>query len=40
LTHAEVAERLGRSEGAVRMLWTRALESLRAALKSSGGDHA
>lgn len=34
LTHPQVAERLGRSEGAVRMLWTRALESLRHALKS------
>lgn len=34
LTHPQVAERLGRSEGAVRMLWTRALESLRNVLKS------
>ena len=34
LTHPQVAERLGRSEGAVRMLWTRALESLRHALKA------
>ena len=34
LTHSQVAERLGRTEGAVRMLWTRALESLRNAMKT------
>lgn len=34
LTHSQVAERLGRSEGAVRMLWTRALESLRNTMQS------
>lgn len=29
LPHAEVAERMGRSEGAIRMLWVRALARLR-----------
>jgi RNA polymerase sigma-70 factor (ECF subfamily) len=29
LSHKEIAERLGRGEGAVRMLWVRALERLR-----------
>lgn len=29
LTHAEVADRMGRSVGAVRMLWVRALAQLR-----------
>jgi RNA polymerase sigma-70 factor (ECF subfamily) len=29
LSHEEVAERMGRSPGAVRMLWVRALEELR-----------
>jgi RNA polymerase sigma-70 factor (ECF subfamily) len=29
LTHEEVAERMGRSPGAVRMLWIRALQELR-----------
>lgn len=29
LSHAEVAERMGRTEGAVRMLWVRALSELR-----------
>ena len=32
LSHAEVAERMGRSEAAVRMLWIRALAALSAAL--------
>ncbi len=32
LSHEEVAQRMGRSTGAVRMLWVRALASLRAAL--------
>ncbi|MGN6543840.1 MAG: sigma-70 family RNA polymerase sigma factor [Aureliella sp.] len=32
LSHAEVAERMGRSEAAVRMLWLRALAALSAAL--------
>lgn len=29
LSHAEIANRMNRSEGAVRMLWLRALEQLR-----------
>jgi RNA polymerase sigma-70 factor, ECF subfamily len=29
LSHGEIAERLGRSEGAVRMLWVRALAQLK-----------
>jgi RNA polymerase sigma-70 factor, ECF subfamily len=29
LSHSEVAERMGRTEGAVRMLWVRALQELR-----------
>jgi RNA polymerase sigma-70 factor (ECF subfamily) len=29
LSHAQVAERMGRKEGAVRMLWVRALKCLR-----------
>jgi RNA polymerase sigma-70 factor (ECF subfamily) len=29
LSHAEIAQRMNRSEGAVRMLWLRALEQLR-----------
>ena len=29
LSHKEIAERLGRSEGAIRMLWVRALTKLR-----------
>ena len=33
LAHAEVAERMGRSEGDVRMLWVRALARLRRDLK-------
>jgi len=33
LSHQEVAERMGRSEAAVRMLWLRALAALSAALK-------
>jgi RNA polymerase sigma-70 factor (ECF subfamily) len=32
LAHEEVARRMGRSTGAVRMLWVRALEGLKAAL--------
>lgn len=38
LTHPQVAERLGRSEGAVRMLWTRALEAIRNVMKSRDLD--
>jgi RNA polymerase sigma-70 factor (ECF subfamily) len=34
LPHEEVARRMGRSEGAVRMLWVRALAALKAALES------
>ena len=30
LTHAQIAKRLGKSEAAARMLWVRALKSLRA----------
>ncbi len=30
LSHAQIAERLGKSEAAARMLWVRALKSLRA----------
>lgn len=38
LSHAEVAEKMNRSEGAVRMLWVRALERLRAeTVKLEGG---
>ena len=33
LPHEEVARRMGRSEGAVRMLWVRALAALKAALE-------
>ena len=29
LSHSEVAQRMGRTEGAVRMLWVRALQELR-----------
>ena len=29
LPHSEVAQRMGRTEGAVRMLWVRALQELR-----------
>ena len=32
LSHEEIAERMGRSVGAVRMLWIRALAALRDAL--------
>jgi len=35
----EVAARLGRSEGAVRVLWTRALKKLRSALRAAGDSH-
>ena len=36
LSHEEVAERMGRSVGAVRMLWVRALARLRALTTESG----
>jgi DNA-directed RNA polymerase specialized sigma24 family protein len=36
LPHEEVARRMGRSIGAVRMLWVRALAQLRAELPDSG----
>jgi RNA polymerase sigma-70 factor, ECF subfamily len=36
LPHEEVARRMGRSVGAVRMLWVRALAQLRAELPDSG----
>jgi len=36
LSFAEVAQRMGRSSGAVRMVWFRALESLRGAMASRG----
>ena len=36
LSHAEVAERLGRSEGATRMLLARALALLARSMPSSG----
>ena len=38
LSHAEVAERMGRQEGAVRMLWVRALKSLREQFGAEQGD--
>jgi RNA polymerase sigma-70 factor (ECF subfamily) len=38
LSHAEVAERMGRKEGAVRMLWVRALQSLREHFSAGQGD--
>ncbi len=38
LSHAEVAERMGRQEGAVRMLWVRALKSLREQFGAKPGD--
>lgn len=34
LSHAEIAQRMGRSEGAVRMLWVRALTRLRDEVQS------
>jgi RNA polymerase sigma-70 factor, ECF subfamily len=37
LPHEEVARRMGRSPGAVRMLWVRALARLRLELESLGG---
>ena len=37
LPHEEVARRMGRSSGAVRMLWVRALARLREELQSLGG---
>jgi len=36
LPHEEIARRLGRSAGAVRMLWVRALAQLRQAMESPG----
>jgi RNA polymerase sigma-70 factor (ECF subfamily) len=36
LSHDEIAERLGRTAGAVRMLWLRALAALREQLAESG----
>jgi RNA polymerase sigma-70 factor, ECF subfamily len=36
LAFAEVAERMGRTEGAARVLWTRALKALRVELDSDG----
>jgi RNA polymerase sigma-70 factor, ECF subfamily len=36
LPFAEVAQRMGRSSGAIRMLWMRALESLREAMHAKG----
>lgn len=36
LPHEEVARRLGRSAGAVRMLWVRALARLREAMEAAG----
>jgi RNA polymerase sigma-70 factor (ECF subfamily) len=38
LPFAEVAERMGRSSGAVRVLWARALEQLRKLLAAQGAD--
>ena len=35
LPHEEVARRMGRTPGAVRMLWVRALAGLRAAMNPS-----
>ena len=35
LSHAEIARRMNRSEGAVRMLWVRALAQLRDAIIAS-----
>ena len=37
LPHEEVARRMGRSPGAVRMLWVRALARLRQELESLSG---
>jgi RNA polymerase sigma-70 factor (ECF subfamily) len=39
LSHAQVAERMGRSDAAVRMLWLRALAALSAALKQASSGH-
>jgi DNA-directed RNA polymerase specialized sigma24 family protein len=36
LSHADVAERMGRGEGDVRMLWVRALARLRRELDLPG----
>jgi RNA polymerase sigma-70 factor, ECF subfamily len=38
LSHDEVARRMGRGAGAVRMLWVRALARLRQELEPSPGD--
>ena len=38
LPHEEVAQRMGRSEGAVRMLWVRALAALKEAMQPSAGE--
>jgi RNA polymerase sigma-70 factor (ECF subfamily) len=38
LSHEAIARRLGRSEGAVRMLWVRALARLREELRSAGWE--
>ena len=38
LAHAEIAARLGRSEGAVRMLLVRARAALALAISARGGD--
>ncbi|MFO0868400.1 MAG: sigma-70 family RNA polymerase sigma factor [Pirellulales bacterium] len=40
LTHEQIAERLGRSPGAIRMLWLRALAALRSTLDSPSTDNA
>ena len=40
LSHSEVAERMGRSPGAIRMLWVRALQELRAHFPSHDWDNA
>jgi RNA polymerase sigma-70 factor (ECF subfamily) len=39
LSHAEAAEIMGRSDGAVRVLQHRALIALRQAVTAQGGDH-
>ena len=36
LSHEEVAARMGRNVGAVRMLWVRALARLREAMQAAG----
>jgi RNA polymerase sigma-70 factor (ECF subfamily) len=37
LPHSEIARRMNRSEGAVRMLWVRALAQLRNTVDPTGG---